>query len=338
MPNSPRHPTMRRIRCILVALKDPAAKTLPALAKAAQLARALDAELVLFQSIAAPLYLETDVAALRSVVGIERSARAACRARLEARARALRRLGIKVSVSAEWDYPAYEAVIRAASRAGADLIVAEQHAGRHVAAGLLHLTDWELLRLSPVPVLLVKRSGVYRRPLVLVAVDPDHRYAKPERLDREILQAGALLAAALRGTLHAVHAYSPLPLTAYTRGTLSEDIVRDMLRRSARAAAEKLERLVGSWGVPRSRRHLIARHPSDAIEQAAAATRSAVVVMGALARSGLKGLLFGNTAERVLGHLACDLLAIKPSGFRGKVPRHRGGARYVSLLSGVPLS
>jgi len=105
--------------------------------------------------------------------------------------------------------------------------------------------------------------------------------------------------------------------------------VRDMQRRSAQAAAAKLERLAAPAGISASRRHLIARHPSDAIEQVAAETRSAVVVMGALARSGLKGLLIGNTAERVLDYLPCDLLVIKPSGFRAKVPRRRRGARFV---------
>ena len=109
-----------------------------------------------------------------------------------------------------------------------------------------------------------------------------------------------------------------------------------MQRRSALAAAEKVERLVRHLRVPDSRRHLVPRHPSDAIEQAAAETASAVVVMGALARSGLKRLLIDNTAERVLDHLSCDLLVIKPRGFRGKVPRRRRGARYVNLRSGVP--
>jgi universal stress protein E len=327
---------VRRIRTLLVAVKDPAAKVLPALEKAAQLARALGAELVLFQALDTPLYRWADVARRGGLTRVERHARAAALAQLEGRARGLRSLGSRVSVTVAWDYPAYEALVRAASRAGADLIVAERHAGRHLAAGLLHLTDWELLRLSPVPVLLVKRPGLYRRPVVLAAVDPDHRYAKPARLDREILRAGAGLAGALHGALHVVHAYSPLPLTAYTRGTLSEDIVKDLQRRSARAAAEKLERLVRPLRVPVSRRHLIARHPPDAIEEAAAETGSAVVVMGALARSGLKRLLIGNTAERVLDHLPCDLLVIKPEGFRGKVPRRRRGARFVSLPTGVP--
>ena len=57
---------MRRIRRVLVAVKVPAAKVLPVRAKAAQLARAFDAELVLFLAIATPLYLETEVARLPS--------------------------------------------------------------------------------------------------------------------------------------------------------------------------------------------------------------------------------------------------------------------------------
>ena len=324
---------MRRIRCILLAVKEPTAKSQPALAKAAQLARALDAALVLFQAIDAPLYLESCGPGLTDIRNIERSTQESCRARLERHAQRVRRLGVRVDVSAEWDYPAYEAVVRAAQRAGADLIVAERHAGRHTGAALLHLNDWELLRRAPVPVLLVKRRGLYRRPRVLAAVDPDRRYAKPAQLDRDILTVGARIAEALRGSLHVVHAFSSVPLTAYTRGVLSDDILADMQRRSVRTAAAKLERLAGRAGIPAARRHLIARHPSDAIEQAAAETGSAVVVMGALARSGLRRLLIGNTAERVLDHLSCDLLVVKPSGFSRAVARRRRGARYLSVRS-----
>jgi len=327
---------VRRIRRILVALKDPAARSLPALGKAVQLARALDAELVLFEALTTAPSFDSELAQIADLRKIERSMRESSLARLERLARRLRRVGIRVSASAEWDYPAHEAVIRAAVRAGADLIVAERHAGRHLAAGLLRLTDCELLRRAPLPVLLVKRGGGYRKPKVLAAVDPDQRYGKPVQLDREILEAGARLARALKGSLHVVHAYSPLPLTAYTHGTLSQEIVADMQRRSARAAAEKLERLAGPAGIPAARRHLIARHPSDAIEQAAATTHSAVVVMGALARSGLKRLLIGNTAERVLDHLPCDLLVIKPRGLRPQVPHRRRGVRYLSLPAVVP--
>jgi universal stress protein E len=328
---------MRRIRRILVAVKNPAAAKLPAVAKGAQLSRALDAELVLFHSISAPLYLDADISLLNDgLAAAERNTRNACLERLEAIARRLRRKGVRVAVSAQWDYPVYEAIIRESRRLAADLIVAEQHAGWRFAGSLLHLTDWELLRLSPVPVLLVKRPGIYRRPVVLAAVDPDHSYGKPARLDADILHTGATLSRALHGALHAVHAYVPIPVTAFARGTLDSDATVARLQAQAAALArQKLTRLLAKQPVPESRRHVVGRHPPDAIEEVAARTHSALLVMGAISRSGLKRLLIGNTAEKVLEHLPCDLLIVKPAQLVTRVPRRRRGTHYVSVQPAI---
>ena len=114
------------------------------------------------------------------------------------------------ATAVEYDYPAHDAIVRRAFLIKADLIVAGSPADRHAAAGLLRLTDWELLRHSPVPVLLVKRSRPYRHPNVLVAVDPCHAHSKPSQLDEEILGVGGAIAAALHGKLHAIHAYAPV--------------------------------------------------------------------------------------------------------------------------------
>jgi hypothetical protein len=124
----------------------------------------------------------------------------------------LRKHGIKVTVSAECDFRVCEAIVRRARLVKADLIVAECHAGCRVAPALLHLTDWELLQKSPLPVLLVKNSRPYHHPIVLAAIDPTHALSKPTRLDEGVLHAGAGIQRALRGTLHTVHAYPPLPL------------------------------------------------------------------------------------------------------------------------------
>ncbi len=40
-----------------------------------------------------------------------------------------------------------------------------------------------------------------------------------------------------------------------------------------------------------------------------------LIVMGTLARVGIPGLFIGNTAERTLDHVDCDILAIKPKEF-----------------------
>jgi universal stress protein E len=326
---------MSAIRCVLAAVKDPRARRLPAVRKAARLAAALGAELVLFHTIAEPLYvggIDGDLSQLYDdPPDIERRVREAQRERLERIARRLRHTGLKVTVSVEWDYPAYEAIVREACRVGAGLIVAEQHPGRHFVAGLLHLNDWELLRRSPMPVLLVKQARPYRAPVVLAAVDPDHTYGKPVRFDQQILRTGAAVARALHGTLHASYAYVSLPVTAFSDGTLSNQKVIALEVRAARTAHAKLQRTVRAIGVPRSHQHVLDRHPVDAIAELATSTGSSIVVMGAISRSGLRGLLIGNTAERLLDRLACDVLIVKPPGLVKPPPRARRGTRYFGI-------
>ena len=326
---------MSAIRRILAAVKDPQARRLPGVRKAARLAAALRAELILFHAIAEPLYvggIDADLALLYdNPPDIERRTREAHSERLERIARRLRRTGLKVAVSVAWDYPAYEAVIREAVRLGAGLIVAERHPGRHLAAGLLHLNDWELLRRSPMPVLLVKQARPYRQPVVLAAVDPEHGYEKPTRLDQQILRLGAAVARALGGALHAAYAYVPLPLTAFSAGALSDREVLGLEARAARSARARLQRTVRATGIPRTRQHVLGCHPVDAIPRLATRTRSSIVVMGAISRSGLKRLLIGNTAERVLDQLACDMLIVKPARLVKPPPRARRGARYFGM-------
>jgi len=37
--------------------------------------------------------------------------------------------------------------------------------------------------------------------------------------------------------------------------------------------------------------------------------------MGTVARTGIKGLIIGNTAEVILNGIQCSVLAVKPDGF-----------------------
>jgi len=42
---------------------------------------------------------------------------------------------------------------------------------------------------------------------------------------------------------------------------------------------------------------------------------ASVVVLGAISRSRLDQVFIGNTAERVLDELTCDVIVVKPDGF-----------------------
>jgi universal stress protein E len=65
--------------------------------------------------------------------------------------------------------------------------------------------------------------------------------------------------------------------------------------------------------------------------EVAAELHSDLVVMGAVSRSGLKRLFIGNTAEQLLDRLPCDLLVVKPTGFKSGVLRPRRGARLITV-------
>ena len=327
---------MRVIRRILVAVKTPQASSLPAVLKAAQLARALGAQLELFYSLETPIYLDLSAPGPQSPEESQQELRQRALNSLEAIADRLRLHSLKVTTAVEFDFPAYEAIVRRAMRIKAELIVVCQHAGRHRAPRLLRLTDWELVRLSPLPVLLVKNPHAYRHPAVLAAVDPAHTLAKPPQLDREILRMARAVSRGLHGTLHAVHAFPRFSsqaqrLKTMASGAVASDALRQMERRAERAAKAGLERLLKSTPIARSRRYLLAGLPRDAIAAAARSSRSAVVVMGAISRSGLKGVFIGNTAERILDELSCDILVIKPPVFRNRVPRDARGARVVII-------
>ncbi|MGH2842793.1 MAG: universal stress protein [Solirubrobacteraceae bacterium] len=327
---------MRSIRRILVAVKQPPSRPTPALNKAVQLARGFGAQLELFHVLTARIAADSYIHAGRSIEQAKQELSVPPLRRLSALATQLAGKGgrrqLKINAAVQWDAPTYEAIIRRALAIKADLIVAERHAGRHVAWAWLHPNDWELLRLSPIPVLLVKGRGNYHRPVVLAAVDPSHAMDKPAQLDEQILQIGTALTEALGGRLHTVHAY--LGMIGGARPTVGLDQATQVRVNAsiANGARQRYEHALRHFRIPRSRRHLLESPADQAIATLAGRLHSAIVVMGSISRSGLERVFFGNTAEKLLDQLRCDLLVVKPPRFKTHVDPVPIGIRVVPSL------
>jgi universal stress protein E len=139
----------------------------------------------------------------------------------------------------------------------------------------------------------------------------------------------------MSGSLHAVHAYPRFPLALYPE-TITAATLEAIQEDAERSAQARFSRAVRPARIARSRQYLIARQPIDAIAEASRQSRCAIVVMGAIARSGYKRLLIGNTAERILDDLTCDIMVVKPAKFRSDVPRALRGARLrMSVAAGA---
>jgi universal stress protein E len=316
---------MRPIRRILVAVKDPTARARPAVNKAAQIAKGLGAQLTLFHDIATPMYAEAWAGRGADLKSWQREVQTARREQLERLATRIRKHGIDVDVAADWDFPPYEAIIRKAQRTSADLLVVENHhgTGRHPARWLLAYTDWELLRSSPIPVLLVKNRRLYHRPRVLAAIDPSHEHARPANIDRQILRAGAQLVHALHGELHALHVFaSMLPLIAAMPDGPLIDVVEGH-DEAERAARRSLERAVDGFEVKPSHCHLAEGRAQEVIPRTAKLARCAIVAMGVVSRSDFRQLAIDAIRE--------DILMVKPADFECRVPRTGRGVQILTM-------
>jgi universal stress protein E len=241
--------------------------------------------------------------------------------RLEAIAQPHRRSGISVTLKVQWDHPLHEGIVRHAALINADLVLKDTHYHSSIARALLSNTDWQLIRNCGSPLWLVK-AGPLPEPLIFLAsIDPMNEHDKPAALDDRIIVFARALAVSCDGDVQAFHAYDPraalatASVNSYLPVSLPYDEIAEHMRHEHGA---RFREITEYHGIDVTSTHLVAGRAEDELPELARRLPASVVVMGAVARNRWQRLFIGATAERVLDHLPCDLLIIKPDWF--KVP------------------
>lgn len=310
----------RKMRRVLVAIREIDHVPVSQLRKAASIARAAGAHLELFHVNSEPLLPDEPRRGERRYGAgrgsIEERLRRS-RARLERLRSSPIFKGLQVVAHIARDYPPHEAIVRRVQASGADLVVAASRR-RHLAGRLFLMnTDWELIRSCPCPILFVKARGNYSKPVLLAAVDPFHANAKPARLDPQLLRFALSFGNSLMGQVHVFHAYRPLAFGFFTSIEQSPVILPPGAEATNTArVARAFNRLAQSAHIPPRRRHLAMGDVASALLRAVRQVGADIVVMGAVSRAGLKRFFIGSTAERVLDELRCDVLIVKAPGFK----------------------
>lgn len=292
---------------VFAAIAEPEEPVQPVLDRAKRIALAAGADLVLFHAVFdAALSRRTLFDSKR--LARSRGALVAQRTReLERHARSLRKNGLNVETHVVWEEPAYESIIRAAIREGADLVVAGPHVRQRTNVPFsLRQTDWELLRLCPRPLWMVRTSKARRGP-ILVALDPTHANDKPASLDATLLDAASLLAKHLDVPLHAAH--------SVTEAAYPLDSSRKAQAEFREKARKKVQREVKRFGLPARNVHVLRGMPERTLPEFAAQLDAQLIVMGAISRRGLQRFAIGDTADRMIHAVPCDVLIIKPETF-----------------------
>jgi universal stress protein E len=245
------------------------------------------------------------------------------RRRLERVAKAPALRNHRVSVHVTWDHPPADSIVRRALTIGADLVIAGIQERRFAGRLLLVNSDWELIRECPCALLLTHAAGRYRGNAVIAAVDPFHANDKPAYLDKRLLDTARAASIALDADLHLFHAYTPLAalVAAASIQAMPLFMPDDDADHYARRIHRKVDALARRARIPEANCHVGPGDVTLRLQDVVRRTRADLIVMGALSRSGLKRVFVGNTAERVLDRLPCDMLVVKPRGFRTRVAR-----------------
>lgn len=236
-------------------------------------------------------------------------------ARLRKVADSVRGQGIRPTTKILTGHPALE-IIRDVIQNQRDLVIMTAEGKGGLKERLFGSTSSHLLRKCPAPLLVMKPGRRKRFQRILAAIDPTVTGEARDTLNGVILELASSLAAREEAELHIVHAWTlPGESLLRNRGGLYAAEAGLLIRKEADQRRQLVESLLSKHSLKDHRLHLVKGDASDVIASWVAKLGIDLLVMGTVCRTGIPGLLIGNTAERILNAVDCSVLTVKPKGF-----------------------
>jgi nucleotide-binding universal stress UspA family protein len=196
--------------------------------------------------------------------------------------------------------------------------------------------DMHLLRKCPCAVWLVNPKSGASCQRILAAVDVDDNYPPAElqtrqTLNESIMDVAGALAVSEFAQLHVVHTWAAVGESVMRNGAFvnhTEDQINAYVDEVRRHHADNLDKLMhqaearlglDAIDYVKPQLHLLKGSARREIPLLARELQVDCIVMGTVARTGVRGFIMGNTAETILGQINCSVLALKPPGFETPV-------------------
>jgi universal stress protein E len=232
-------------------------------------------------------------------------------AMLDRLAERLEKEGIEVTSEVVWHRHAAECIIEALGESGCDLLMKKAKLHSRVKEVIFSHLDWNILRFSPCPVLLVKNGQWDDVGQVLAAVNAAPEDDVHESLNQLILDTSRQLADELQFQLHLVSAY-PAPPVYIPIGSDGKNPV-NYRKKMKRMVADNVGNFATDYKVEDQHVHLVEGPVDWVIPTVSRDIVAEFVVMGTVSRQRMGTMALGNTAEHILDELNCDVLVVKSS-------------------------
>lgn len=186
-----------------------------------------------------------------------------------------------------------------------------------------------LCRYAPCTVWTVRNR--LKRPFqrLLVALGGKEGKIRYEGLNAKVLKTAAAIAEHGNSELHIVHVLPRNGGEALGGKPVNRDLVAYYGELSQEIEAG-CNALLGDTGQSLTRNyiHLLTGSPTAAIPEFVQKKSIDLIVMGTHARTGLSGLVVGNTAEKIMGRVKCDVLVSKPEDFVSPLAQSDGATSW----------
>jgi len=282
-------------------------------ARATWLAKLFGSDLELVLSEPTTNYLGDSVVYLQEMQMLADSISNEQEAMLHQLAASAEEQGVTVRTSVSTERPEANAIVEKAESCDAYFVVkGTNYHSPSERASLAH-TDWQLIRKLESPLWFVKPFDWKDSPVVVAAVDPVHTHDKTASLDHEIIKSGQKLIDKCGGKLLLFHSYQRLEeIGARVTWRIKPEklITAKLDKKIKKEHRDALDSLAIECGIDAEAVHQIPGRTHELLPTFARANGASLVVMGALARSGLQQRILGSTAAKTLDHLPCDVLVV----------------------------
>lgn len=202
----------------------------------------------------------------------------------------------------------YAEISRTVMQDGYDLVMAGSHGLSAWKQFFVGSTSQRLIRNCPTSVWIVKAEHAGPPKVVLSATDFSD-------VSRRAVLEGLHIAQLAGAEFHLVHV---IDSTEFPEELLLKNAWGSSLRDEIKDEAElRLTEFITSLNTNPEivHRHLTSGAPWREVSQLASDINADLVALGTIGRSGISGVLLGNTAERILSFCACSVLTVKPAEF-----------------------
>lgn len=217
--------------------------------------------------------------------------------------------GLRGRSEVHWQKHLHNAVIESMRHTDFDLVI-KGTAPHSLMDRIFTHTDWNLMRHCPAPVMLVKSPQPWQHNRVLASVDATSNDEGHRTINDNILQYAEHLADHFETDLHLVNAYPQIAIAfAMVPEVSAPDDIQKYITEQHELACEQLAR---RYNIAEDHIHIAEGETLDVVTQIAKETAADLLVVGSVGRTGIAGVLIGNTAEQLVDKVPCDILVIKP--------------------------